>query len=214
MSEWWTYRPGDFLMFSPATYRRLFELYNAEWWPWQMVPFAAGIGLAVSVAMRKRVPSQTVALGLAACWLWIAWAFHVERYASIHLAAQGFAAAFALQAALLALLASRASVQQEPRGGSLALLLVALAWPAIGVLLGQSWRGAEGIGFAPDPTAIATLAVLMLARGPIAWVLRAIPLAWCVVSGTTLATMDDAQAWLLFGAALATLVASVRGRDS
>ena len=30
MSEWWTYRLSDFLMFSPRTYHRLFELHNAE----------------------------------------------------------------------------------------------------------------------------------------------------------------------------------------
>ena len=30
MSEWWTYRLTDFLLFSPRTYDRLFELYNAS----------------------------------------------------------------------------------------------------------------------------------------------------------------------------------------
>ena len=33
MSEWWTYRPSDFLLFAPRTYYRLIELYNVEWWP-------------------------------------------------------------------------------------------------------------------------------------------------------------------------------------
>jgi hypothetical protein len=28
MSEWWSYRFSDLLMFSPETYYRLFELYN------------------------------------------------------------------------------------------------------------------------------------------------------------------------------------------
>ena len=35
MSEWWTYRPSDFLMFAPRTYWRLFELHNEAWWPAQ-----------------------------------------------------------------------------------------------------------------------------------------------------------------------------------
>ena len=30
MSEWWTYRPSDFLLFSARTYWRLFELHNAQ----------------------------------------------------------------------------------------------------------------------------------------------------------------------------------------
>lgn len=33
MSEWWTYRLSDFLMFSPATYWRMVERYNREVWP-------------------------------------------------------------------------------------------------------------------------------------------------------------------------------------
>ena len=31
MSEWWTYRLSDFLMFSGATWYRLLELHNAAW---------------------------------------------------------------------------------------------------------------------------------------------------------------------------------------
>ena len=42
MSEWWTYSLSDFLLFSPRTYRRLFELYNAQVWPAHLV--AVGLG--------------------------------------------------------------------------------------------------------------------------------------------------------------------------
>ena len=31
MSEWWTYRLSDFLLYAPRTYFRLFELYNDTW---------------------------------------------------------------------------------------------------------------------------------------------------------------------------------------
>jgi NADP-dependent 3-hydroxy acid dehydrogenase YdfG len=47
MTEWWTYRLSDFLMFSARTYRRLFELYNTEVWPLPVVAFIGGaLGLA------------------------------------------------------------------------------------------------------------------------------------------------------------------------
>ena len=45
MSEWWTYRPSDFLLFSPRTYYRLFELYNAEVWPGHVLALALGLAL-------------------------------------------------------------------------------------------------------------------------------------------------------------------------
>ena len=45
MSEWWTYTLSDFLLFSPRTYYRLFELYNAEIWPAQIVALTLGVVL-------------------------------------------------------------------------------------------------------------------------------------------------------------------------
>ena len=33
MSEWWTYRAEDFLLFSPRVYWRMFELHNTALWP-------------------------------------------------------------------------------------------------------------------------------------------------------------------------------------
>ena len=43
MSEWWTYRPEDFLLFSPRVYWRMFELHNAALWPLQVLALAAGL---------------------------------------------------------------------------------------------------------------------------------------------------------------------------
>jgi len=43
MSEWWTYRLSDLLLFSPRTYYRLFELYNAAIWPAQVLAVVIGL---------------------------------------------------------------------------------------------------------------------------------------------------------------------------
>ena len=43
MSEWWTYRLDDFLLFSPRVYWRMFELHNAAFWPLQLLTLAAGL---------------------------------------------------------------------------------------------------------------------------------------------------------------------------
>ena len=43
MSEWWSYSLSDFLMFSPRTYYRLFELYNLALWPWHIAGLALGL---------------------------------------------------------------------------------------------------------------------------------------------------------------------------
>ncbi len=43
MPDWSTYRLEDFLLFSPRTYYRLFELHNAAVWPGQVLALAAAV---------------------------------------------------------------------------------------------------------------------------------------------------------------------------
>ena len=82
------------------------------------------------------------------------------------------------------------------------LLLVALAlvaYPLLPPLFGGHGPSAEVFGIAPDPTAIATLGLLLAARGRLVPLLFPIPLLWLVFSGLTLRTMGEAQAWLPLG---------------
>lgn len=217
MSEWWTYRLSDFLLFSPKTYHRLFELYNAEIWPGAWVAFVLG-ALAVGGVTAGGTRGQRLACGLlGAAWLWVAWAFHLERYAGIHWLAPWFAAAFALQG--LALLGA-AAFAAAPRAGDAGrqsrrigvglMLFALLVQPAIGALLGRPWSQAQWFGLAPDPTVLGTLGLLLTrpparpAAGALLWV---IPAAWCGIAGATLWAMAAPEAALLPAAALLALVA-------
>jgi hydrogenase/urease accessory protein HupE len=102
MSEWWTYRPADLLMFSPETYYRLFELYNADVWPAQIIVLSAGFTMFVLMFRGPRWRGHAVAALLAAAWLVVAWAYFLERYTTINLAAPYFAWGFSAQAVLTA----------------------------------------------------------------------------------------------------------------
>ena len=102
MSEWWTYSLSSFLLFSPRTYYRLFELYNADVWPLQIVALALGLAILVLIWRAPVWSGRAVAAILVACWLFVAWAYLLERYDTINFAARYFAIGFALQAALLA----------------------------------------------------------------------------------------------------------------
>jgi hypothetical protein len=220
MSEWWTYAPGDFLLFSPATYRRLFELYNRDVWPAQLVAFALGTAIAVLLRARAAWRQRCVAAVLALAWLWVAWAFHHERYATINWAAPYFAVAFAVEAALLLWIGTasgRLAVgPPTDRAGriGLGLLFFALfAQPCLAVLQGRPWAQVDVFGIAPDPTVVATLGVLLTADARARWALLVIPLAWCAVGGMFLWAMDDSDFVVLFGAGgLAAAAAVMRGR--
>ena len=86
MSEWWTYRLSDFLMYTPRSFERLLESYNAWLFPGQAVALAAGAGM-VWAAWRGEARTLRMALFvMGASWLWVAWAFFGMRLANIDLA--------------------------------------------------------------------------------------------------------------------------------
>jgi hypothetical protein len=210
-AEWLTYSLSDFLLFSSRTYYRLFELHNRAIWPAQVPAIALGLAiLALSLRGGPR-PGRAVAAILAACWLWVAWAYLLERYDTINWAAKYFAAGFAAEALLLAWTAVRGRLAFRPDAGrsgraGLALLLFALALhPLVGPLLvGRPWAQVELFGVTPDPTVVATLGVL-LATDRIPRELLAVPLAWCAISGATAWAMGSPDALVMPAAAAVTL---------
>jgi hypothetical protein len=216
MSELWSYRLSDFLLFSPRTYHRLFELYNAAIWPAQAAAVLLGLLMLVLLRRGGPVAGPAVAAILAACWAWVAIAFHLDRYASINWAASWVAAGFLAQAALLVwagVIGGRLSAPMQldaaGRAGIGLFLFALLLQPGIGLLLGRPWRQAEIFGIAPDPTAIGTLGLLLVLAGRARWVLMVLPALWCAATGATLWAMSAPDAWLPPAAALFALALAV-----
>jgi uncharacterized protein DUF6064 len=203
MSEWWTYRLTDFLLFSPKTYDRLFELYNAAIWPAQIVALALGFTIWILLSRATVSSGRFIAAALAASWLWVGIVFQMHRYATINWAAAYFGWAFVLETALilwLGVIRGRLTfAQPSDRVGwlGLGIFLFALwAQPLTSLLLGRSLRRLEIFGVAPDPTVIATLGLLMLASGPGRRTLVFIPVIWCLISGATLWAIRASDAWI------------------
>lgn len=217
MSEWWTYRLSDFLLFSPRTYYRLFELYNEAVFPAQFGALALGAAILILTRQGGARTDRLAASLLAGLWLFVALAFHAARYATINWAASWFAAAFAIEAALIAWAGAirgapvlRAGDDWGGRVGLAIFVFALCVLPLIGPLIGRRWSQIELFGLAPDPTALATLGLLAGSRKP-RWLLLAIPLLWCVASGATLWTMEAPDAFVLpLAAALALLLSVVR----
>ena len=215
MSDWLTYSLGDFLLFSPRTYYRLFELYNAAIWPAQLIAFAAGLALLALPWLGGRHRGRVAAAILALCWAWVAWGFLYQRYQTINWAAVWIAAAFGVQAVLLAAaVATDRLAPQRPQdlrsGAGYALLAWAvLLQPLLAPLLGRSWRQAELFGTTPDPTVVATLGILLLIRPqvwPVTAALLPIPLLWCAFGGATLWAMRAPDAPVMPAAAVLALL--------
>ncbi len=216
MSEWWTYTLSDFLLFSARTYHRLFELYNRDIWPLQLVALASGAVILLCAQRGGAAMGKVAAAILAACWLWVAWAFHVERYATINWAANYFAAGFTIEALLLIWFGivrgrlSFAPSSDAMRHAGLGVFLFALlVQPLIPPMTGRSWLQTEVFGVAPDPTTVATLGVLLMASLRPLWTLLMIPVAWSAIGAATLWALEDRQALLMPLVALFVVLLSV-----
>jgi hypothetical protein len=213
MSEWWTYRLYDFLLFTPRTYYRLFELYNAAVWPAQIVAIALGVLFAL---MCARGAGRPVALILAAVWLWVAVAFLALRYATINWAASYAAWAFGTEAALLLWIGLRGRFDAPPslawRVGIGLVLFAVVIEPLSGPFLGRPLNQIELFGLTPDPTVVATLGVLLALRPKRRWLLMIVPVLWCLFTGLTLLAMSARDWWIAPAAAVLAVVLTLSSR--
>jgi hypothetical protein len=205
MSEWWTYRLGDFLMFSRQVYERLFVLHNQVLWPAQFLALALGGAILFLLLRPGNAGMRLVMVLLALAWAFVAWAFLWQRYAPVNLAIPYVVPLFGLQALLLAC----AGMWKEgielpirwnvPRClGSVLFGYALFLHPWITAFpTGRGLWGAEVIGLTPDPLAIATLGIAAMARPAAkAWLLMVVPALWCLISGLTLVALQAPLAWL------------------
>ncbi len=201
MSVWLSYTLSDFLLFTPHTYYRLFELYNRALWPLHLLALALGLAL-IALLLRGGVwRGRAVAAILAACWLWVAWGYLYARYDSINWAARYFAVAFVVQAALLILVGVvmnrfTPGADAVHRVGAAIVAFALLLQPLIAPLLGRPWLQMEVFGLTPDPTVAATLGALVALRRA-HFSLLIIPLLWCALTGATLWAMAAPDALLM-----------------
>lgn len=205
MSEWWTYRPEDFLLFSPRVYWRMFELHNAALWPLHVVMLGAGLAIVLLIAWRPKAWTRWVALILALLWIFVGWSFLWHRYSTINWAAVNIAPAFFIEGVLLvaAFLLDALVFDHRRPADWIAFLILGFALvgqPLLAPLQGRGWASSEVFGIAPDPTVMATLGILLLVRGRLLPWLLLIPVLWCLLSGMILQTMGEPQAWAPYAA--------------
>lgn len=219
MKDWQTYRLEDFIPFTPDVYRRLLERINETFWPLHVLAVAIGL-IALLLALRG---NRRMALALLApAWLTSGILFHFTYYAELNWATPWFGWGFIAQAAVLlalALFAGSSRTQAPSEGlstwiGTTVALVSLLGYPLISATIGPGLSHAETYGLHPDPTAIATLGVLLtVLRGPALWLAMLIPILWCVIASLTLVAIDATGALIPLAAAIIIAGTSIaRGR--
>ena len=218
MSDWSTYSPENFLMFSERTYRRLFESHNTALWPAHIAAVIAGVVILAIVLRRSTHAGRAVTATLALAWLIVAAMWFWSRFSTIHSGGHLMATAFAVEAiSLLWFGALRNRIELPRPAGAIAwFATVIFAYglflqPLLGRALGRPWEQSEVFGLAPDPTVAATIGALLLARRA-PWFLWVIPIGWSLFSGMTLWAMHTPDAWLPPGIAVAGLLLAIASR--
>jgi len=195
-----SYALSDFLLFSQDTYFRLFELYNRDIWPVHPAALVLGVALLWLIRRPDERSGRIAAAILVVIWAWVGWAFHLERYATINLAAPYFAVLFGIEALLLIWsgvirgkirFAESGSIRAQV--GFVIVAFSVLINPLIGLLAGREWSQVSLFGLGPDPTAMATVGALLAARGKSRWLPIAFALAWCIVATLTAIAMGSIE---------------------
>lgn len=162
-------------------------------------------------------------LALAVASAAVAGGYLPQRLAPIFWAAQAYAWGFGMVALGLLAMAAwpgrnvwRCSASPLRRRTGWMLGACALAvYPALAWLSGRPAAGAEILGLAPDPVAVATLgwlAAMDTGLRPARWLRRAVMVSfglWGLLSATTLATMGS---WQALVPALVVVASGVAGR--
>jgi len=206
------YSIRQFLPMTPEAYFRLFERLNDALWPFEVVAFIALIAVPI---LLRRGNGATAGVLCGLCWVWVAVVFQFRFHAELHWAGPYLGWVFIVQGLLLAVAGVRGWL--EAVSGVRALiglgLMVAafVVYPIMAPLTGRYWQGVEIAGTAPDPTAVATLGVLLLARR-VPWLLVPVPVLWCLYSGVTWWALGWLPGLFNIGVVLAFLVAITKGR--
>jgi hypothetical protein len=199
--------------FTEAQFFDVFALYNLALWPWQIAFILAGVVAVLLLFRPSRRSALAILAILSGMWLVNGVGYHWVFFASINPVARMFAAAFVLQALLLAgaaLLAPelRMKVRMEtPSLFGLALVGYALlAYPVIGWLAGHRYPAVPVFGVAPCPTVIFTVGMLLQGRWrDVRWLL-VIPGLWAVVGGSASVLLGVPQDYGLIAALIGLAV--------
>ena len=194
MGEIISYSLSDFILFSDKAYYRQFELYNHAIWPLHLIAIVFSLVIIYTLWKKPAWAGRLIAVLLTVSWIWVAWAFLFERFYQIHVVANWYALGFVLQAGLITwygVIKNQFAlfVQSQPRINiGLVLLFISLIiYPFIAFITGRSWLQFEMFSLTPDPTVLATLAILYLCK--VSSVLYVVPIIWLLISGMTLIVM-------------------------
>jgi hypothetical protein len=190
------------LPFSREQFFDIFAAYNAAIWPAAIAAYPLAFAAIVLAWRGTRQGSSGVAAILALMWAWVGIIYHGLYFSQINPVARGFATAFLLQAGLFAFYALRDGLEFKPPTriraivGAILMSYAMIAYPLMGLFLGEQYPAVPLFGIAPCPLLIFTFGLLLWASCT-RWWLWLIPLVWSIIGGSATIVLSVPQDWAL-----------------
>jgi hypothetical protein len=206
------------LPFTRAQFFEVFAAYNAATWPAAVLAYPLALLILVLAVRRSRHAGRWIGAVLALMWAWVGLVYHGLFFSRINTAAPIFAVAFLVQAGLFSLhaISGRGLELGRVNGpriviGAVLISYAAIAYPVIGLLVGERYPALPLFGVAPCPLLIFTLGLFVWSRN-VVWWLWIVPVLWSLVGGSAAILLSVEPDWALPLAAAVALGARVADR--
>lgn len=193
--------------FTRSEFVQVFAAYNQAIWPLQVIAALLGLVAIALLFWRPAWADRVVAAILSMLWLLTGAGYHWFFFAAINDVAYAFGGLFILAAILILVEgAVRNRIQFAFVPGFRSWLAMGfiiysfVLYPLIGLFATHPYPETPLFGVVPCPTAIFTLALLMLSEHPRPLLLAAVPLIWSVTGGSAAILLDVPQDFALFAA--------------
>ena len=188
----------------------LLQNYNLAVWPLQPVAYLLG-AVALVLATRKTRQSGLPIMVILACfWLWTGGVFNLIYFRPLYPRAVVFAVLFVVQGIVFALAAAgKPKIEFGYKPGiqsAVALLMASYAlvgYPLLETIWGRGYPLTLAFGLVPCPTALFSLAILLLADKKVPWPVWAIPILYSFGGVVPIASGIHEDIGLVAGGAIA-----------
>lgn len=198
------------LPFSADEFLSVFERYNKDVWPIQIV-FYILAALTVTMlfteyANRHRIINSI----LAFFWIWMGIVYHILYFSSVNPAAILFGSLFIIQGLVFTFfgiyrksLEFKFELNTRSIIGVLFLIYGLLIYPLLSRSFGRAFPENPTFGL-PCPTTIYTFGILLLSKDRVAWYIIAIPFLWSLIGFSAATNLHIKEDFFLVVAGIAS----------